>query len=944
MVDDEELVATIAGKLSERAAQEGLIQPSASTLIDFMDYGDSVPILNRHRDLLPKPIAAAIRELTPIFETTVQIRNRVVHGRPLRTDDQSSLIRLVERLVDSPVPAQDTKEVLLRLEEDPAWSPLVEIDTKAGSRVLHNLPLPETDETGLLGREDEVAKLRTYLLNPRIPVITVAGEGGVGKTALVVNTLYELIDSPDCPFGVVLWSSLKSERLTGRGVETITDAARNLIGVAHQLAAAVDESLEVGELSDLRPLADLLEGVESLIVVDNVESITGPECIELIDALPTAKFVFTTRVGIGELERKLPVGSLGVGSAKHMLRVLAQTRSLLHLQRLDDGRMQDLVEKLGLRPLAIRWFVEAVAAGGQPDDLVRDQSAVLRFCLGKIYDGLDQSLRRTLVCLLELDRPATLAEMAILTEADRASAQDAMLELQRRSLVVIEPGLTDSMAQAYELGSMAREYLLNQAPVDAHFQADLRRRIAEIQAHEDIRQRQERDIVLKPTAVFATSLEERAAATLLRQSLRSYRSDLEAAREQVDRAKDAAPHFFESYRVSAFIESSNRPEEATRQYEVAYRLAPSEQKPRVAYWYAGHIARPGGDLDLALQLAREAHNGLGTVDTALRLGHVLRYRGEFGEARELYLAAAEETELASGKSRVIAEAVLLDLAKREVEALTDDRQPLAAVRVGADALERGWDVMRLQLVDARFDERVARLVGETLRAVILLPDCEQAREHVDGLLEGIDRHVQRLARGALRDEWVDRLTRLKAQDTTPEEIALFIDKIHSRLDFQQLKRGNALDGAVLSWDRLRGYGFVQSPQLAENLFFHRDDVASIEDCLLLQRETPVSFRVDTRMHSGELRDRATAVEVRVAPEERAQRLSKRSGEVVRRESTYLIVRDDTSGNTLLAHKGALGIPQEWELVRIGDRLVFDAEVREGRASAARGSVFRERDV
>jgi hypothetical protein len=106
----------------------------------------------------------------------------------------------------------------------------------------------------------------------------------------------------------------------------------------------------------------------------------------------------------------------------------------------------------------------------------------------------------------------------------------------------------------------------------------------------------------------------------------------------------------------------------------------------------------------------------------------------------------------------------------------------------------------------------------------------------------------------------------------------------------------------------------------------------------------VSFRVDTRMHSGELRERATAVEVRVAPEERGQRLSKRSGEVVRRESTYLIVRDDTSGNTLLAHRGALGIPEEWGLVRIGDKLIFDAEIREGRASAARGSVFRERGV
>lgn len=941
MVPEEDLVATIIDKLTERAAHEGLLQPSASTLIDFMDYGDSVPVLNHHRELLPKPIAAAIRDLTPVFETTIQIRNRVVHGRPLRADDQTILIRLVERLVKSPVPAQDTKEVLLRLKEDPAWSPLVEIDTRADSRVLHNLPLPETDETGLLGREEEISKLRAYMLNPRIPVITVAGEGGVGKTALVVNALYELIDSPDCPFSVVLWSSLKSERLTGRGVETITDAARSLIGVAHQLVTAVDETFEVTELSDLGPLADLLEGDETLIVIDNVESVTGSECIELVDALPTARFLFTTRVGIGELERKLPVSTLGVNSAKHMLRMLAQSRSLLHLQRLDDARMRELVERLGLRPLAIRWFVEAVAVGGQPDDLVRDQSAVLQFCLGKIYDGLDQNLRRALVCLLELDRPATVAEVAILTDADRASVQEAMLELQRRSLVVIEPGLTDSMAQAYELGSMAREYLLNQASVDAGFQGELRRRIAEIQAHEDIRQKQERDIALKPTAVFATTPEERAAATLLRQSLRVHRTDPEAARERVDRAKDAAPHFFECYRVSAYIESSHRPEEATRQYEAAHRLASPQQKSRVAYWYAGHIARPGGDLDLALRLAREAHDAIGTADTALRLGHILRYRGDFKEARRLYLDAAEQAGVSSGKTRVVAETVLLDLAKREVEALADDRQPLAAARVGADALERGWDVMRLQLVDARFDEQAARLVGETLRAVILLPESEQAREHIDRLLEGIDRHVQRLARGALRDEWVDRLTRLRAKDTTPEEVVLFIDKILSRLAFQQLKRGNALEGKVLSWDQSRGYGFVQSPQLAENLFFHRDDVVSVEDTLLLLRETPVMFRVDTRMHSGELRERATAVEVTMDVNERRERLTKRSGEVIRRESTYLIVRDELSGTTLLAHKGSLGIAEEWGLVRVRDRVIFDAEVREGRAVAGRGSVFRE---
>ena len=209
---------------------------------------------------------------------------------------------------------------------------------------------------------------------------------------------------------------------------------------------------------------------------------------------------------------------------------------------------------------------------------------------------------------------------------------------------------------------MAREYLSNQAPIDREFKLELQQRIAEIRAHEDIRQQQERDIVLKATAVFASGPEERAAAALLRQSIRLAKTDLGDARELVSRAKDAAPHFFESYRVSAYIESSNRPEEATRQYAEALRLAPNDQKPRVSYWYAGHLAKPGGDLNLALQLANDAHAALATGDTAIRLAHIHRYRGEFEDVGDLYLEVAENAELASGKTRVVVETALCYLA------------------------------------------------------------------------------------------------------------------------------------------------------------------------------------------------------------------------------------------------------------------------------------------
>jgi LuxR family transcriptional regulator, glucitol operon activator len=46
-------------------------------------------------------------------------------------------------------------------------------------------------------------------------VLTVVGEGAIGKTALSVKCLYDLIDDAECPYEAVLWSSLKTEMLRG---------------------------------------------------------------------------------------------------------------------------------------------------------------------------------------------------------------------------------------------------------------------------------------------------------------------------------------------------------------------------------------------------------------------------------------------------------------------------------------------------------------------------------------------------------------------------------------------------------------------------------------------------------------------------------------------------------------------------------------------------------
>jgi hypothetical protein len=358
-----------------------------------------------------------------------------MHSRSLEEGDLEAGLKLCLDLLDQPLPLPGLRDLITRIQDDPAWSPALDMSAGSGSTVAHNLPFPEFDETGLLGRTNENRDLLQRLLRRRDRVLTLVGEGGMGKTALAVKTLDDLVYNPNCPYEAVLWASLKSERLTGEGVEAIGDAARDVLGIVERLARPLDDTFE-GSPTEL---GELLEGIDVLIAIDNVESTNADEIIRFDDAMPdSCSILLTSRVGLGQLERRIPIGPLDPKSAAKMLRILAARRGLSHIAQLPPQQLEAQVKRLRGTPLAIRLYVEAVAAGLPASVAIRDQSELLRYCLETIYRDLAEAARRCLAVLYAAGAGLDASQLAVASDLPADTLARSLLDLQRRSLVEVQ--------------------------------------------------------------------------------------------------------------------------------------------------------------------------------------------------------------------------------------------------------------------------------------------------------------------------------------------------------------------------------------------------------------------------------------------------------------------------------------------------------------------------
>jgi LuxR family transcriptional regulator, glucitol operon activator len=585
-------------------------------LLPYIDFQDAFDIVMRNRNRLPDDLSQGLQTLSSHVGALSLVRNRVAHNRPLEIDDLPNVLDFIEALVAIPGFEWDNSADTLReVKADPGY--IYKVDAKLitdpSTAVANNLPPPDFDETSLLGRREERRQVKRALLGAW-PVITILGDGGIGKTALALQVCYDLVDSSDCPFEAVVWVSAKNAELTSTEIARVNTAVEDSLGL---FASAAVELGGVGDRETvIYELLDMIGSFPTLLVLDNVETVLDDRIPAFLRDIPVgSKVLITSRMGV-KTEQPYRVSGIGLDDSLKLLRILGRTRGVALLTNSTDEELSNWAMRMGGRPAYIKWFVAGIQAGRLPEELLSDNDLVLDFCMSNVFEYLTDDGKAVLRSMLVVPGSHTLAELAFLNDFDAERARRVVLELTTTNFVTQVRG--GASGTGLELSDFAREYLLRTLNV----QRDERRWLAD-------RQRDLYTIGGGLQAAYARNpysaetidirgVGDYSAARRLREAvdlsiMERYDEALQLTRE----AAQLAPGYPEAARVEGLVhERSMNYGEAFEAYSRAKDLAPSDS--HIAFFFGNFLVRSGFDPALGLaELQRAA--ALDTTSATIQL-------------------------------------------------------------------------------------------------------------------------------------------------------------------------------------------------------------------------------------------------------------------------------------------------------------------------------------
>ena len=328
------------------------------------------------------------------------------------------------------------------------------------AKLAWHLPnnLPEhldSDETGLIGRKRERESLRSLLKGTRNPFIAVIAPGGMGKTALVLAVLKELVLQPESAtfFNSVCYISLKTEHLTADGLQqSVRPLARESIksdieSVLHQFNSSSDQS----EKSDDSRI---------LLCIDNVETILRDHSdffiTEIYDQLPSnVRVIVTSRIQV-DSARSFPLRAIEFPQACLLARKYSEVRNLIEV---NEDQLQRIAEGGQCNPLAIRLIIDRIALHSYDisEATMSAQRDIAEFSFTNLLEALDENAILVLESIF-IKSELTAADISALLEKTREEIMESINVLVKTSIVT--RNVANEIEYGYRINPSVEEFML----------------------------------------------------------------------------------------------------------------------------------------------------------------------------------------------------------------------------------------------------------------------------------------------------------------------------------------------------------------------------------------------------------------------------------------------------------------------------------------------------
>ena len=636
-------------------------------LIDYLDFKEAFEIISANKKLLTQEGINFINSIAEHSEHVTPIRNRVMHTRPLMVDDFSVVYDFCKGAVQNWASkfaflAKCFREIesdagfVLRL-EIPPW--------QRQDTISHNLPMPDFDETGFIGRQIDVNNIKKLLLGP-YPVINIVGVGGVGKTALAVKVAYDLLDDPDCPFEAIVYSTSKTTTLGTHEIKQIENAITDSVGVFR----SINKQLGAGDSEDFNEIIEYMKAFKILLVIDNLETVLDYRIKEFLQGLPLgSKVLITSRIGVGAYDNPYALTSLDKNESLRLLKSFAKSRAVQMLINLKAVDAERYLLQMKYIPAFIKWFVLAVSTGKRPEEILAKPKLVLEFCMQNVYSHLPDAAKKVLEAMLSYKGFCTYSVLHYLTELSFEELDAALIHLATSNMIIQANKERTTIFRITELPLL---YLENYCRPSNKTVEEYRKKARKITADGEDIDKAYLANPYDPSNVHVPDSNLRVVAKYLNIALKAYRSNPTQALENIAKAKRVEPGYSEVHRIEAqILADMGDPQGARDAYELAIESNPKSAPLR--FWMAVFLLRSFDDHSGALEQLKEAKKlDARTLEIDVETAWAYLVAGNFPEA-EAILKILDVLPKDGSKTSKIVSSLHLQLYKRRADSYCSQR-------------------------------------------------------------------------------------------------------------------------------------------------------------------------------------------------------------------------------------------------------------------------------